>query len=235
MATNTLSVDFSTYDASNSSVKKFLYDNQLNVATYTINKTADPYGRAFTLNNTDIQDGYLTMTVSGGTPPGGNVPSSGIRTAFNNILYGTFKTVAITSPVPGVCHGFFTYKNDSQETDIEILTAFYTTGNDHVRPGLQLTNQNTSNDHSRNTHLAVPYPADPTEAEHEYKIVWSQNETQQFFDGALIGTLETNVPSVPSYFVWNSWSSGNDKWSAGPPTEDAILRIKSIELEYETA
>ncbi len=41
----------------------------------------------------------------------------------------------------------------------------------------------------------------------QYKIVWGQNDTQQFFDGALVGTLETNVPSVPSYFVWNSVSA----------------------------
>ncbi|KAI0692981.1 concanavalin A-like lectin/glucanase [Cerioporus squamosus] len=233
--TTTLSVDFGTFNSSGLTVANFLKQNNLSMSTYTINKTTDPYGRAFKADNLDMQDGYLTMKVVGGIPADGNVPSAGIRTADNNILYGIFNTTAITSPVAGVCHGFFTYKNDSQETDIEVLTAFYNTSNQYVHSGLQLTNQNTSNDHSRNTHLAVPYPADPTEAEHVYTIVWTVNETKQYFDGKHIGTLDTNVPSAPSYFVWNSWSSGNEKWSAGPPTEDAILRIKRIDLEYQTA
>ncbi|RPD73465.1 concanavalin A-like lectin/glucanase [Lentinus tigrinus ALCF2SS1-7] len=231
---DTLSVDFSTYDPSSLTVAEFLAKNNFSIATYTIDKSADPYGRAFTADNVDIRDGYLAMKVSGGTPPGGNVPSAGIRTMNNNILYGTFKTTAITSPVPGVCHGFFTYESDSQESDIEILTAFYDTGNQYVQPGLQLTNQNNYGNHSQNTHSAVPYPADPRTGEHEYTLEWSADATRFFFDGDLVATLTSNVPYEPSYFVWNSWSSGNEKWSAGPPTEDAILMISKIEMEYNT-
>ena len=68
---------------------------------------------------------------------------------------------------------FFTYESDSQESDIEILTAFYNTGNKYVQPGLQLTNQNNYGNHSQNTHSAVPYPADPTASEHEVRAPFS--------------------------------------------------------------
>ena len=101
----TLSVDFSTYASSNLTVAKFLAQNNISISTYTIVKSADPYGRAFTANNIDIQNGYLMLTVTGGTPAGGNVPCAEIRTTNKNILHGTFKTTAITSPVPGVVHG----------------------------------------------------------------------------------------------------------------------------------
>ena len=69
-----------------------------------------------------------------------------------------------------VSASFFTYESDSQESDIEILTAFYNTSNQYVRPGLQLTNQNNYGNHSQNTHSAVPYPADPTAGEHEVRV-----------------------------------------------------------------
>lgn len=101
----TLSVDFSTYASSNLTVAEFLAQYNISISTYLISKSADPYGRQFTADNIDIQDGYLMLTVSGGTPSGGNVPCAGIRTTNKNILHGTFKTTAITSPIPGVVHG----------------------------------------------------------------------------------------------------------------------------------
>lgn len=64
---------------------------------------------------------------------------------------------------------FFTYKNDCQESDIEILTSHFTTGNARVNPGLQLTNQATNCNSSTNTRDAIPYPEDPTTSEHEVR------------------------------------------------------------------
>ena len=112
---------------------------------------------------------------------------TGVDAEQSRVSRRTFKTVAIASPVPGVCHGyvwiclirlshslksyricsFFTYKNDCEESDIELLTSFFNTGNTYVQPGLQLTNQNLQCDHTQNTHTQVAYPADPTAGEHE--------------------------------------------------------------------
>ena len=158
---------------------------------------------------------------------------------------------------------FFTYKNDCEESDIELLTSFFSKGNTYVKPGLQLTNQNLQCDHSKNTHTEVAYPADPTAGEHEvrvtsspilpianllepphltplsfdaqYTLIWSAKSVQYLFDGKVVKTLTGNVPNAPSSFVWNSWSGGNVRWTAGPPIRDSILRIKSISLEYQTA
>ncbi|EJF56921.1 hypothetical protein DICSQDRAFT_163639 [Dichomitus squalens LYAD-421 SS1] len=190
----TLSVDFSTFASSGLTVAQFLDQSSLYVSAYEVqtsypsDPTADPFSHTFVTDNVDIQDGYLTLRVSGPTGQGASVLSAEVGTYDANILYGTFKTVAIASPVPGVVHGFFTYKNDCQESDIELLTSFYTTGNTFVQPGLQLTSQDLH-----------------------------------------------NVPTESSSFLWNSWSGGNERWSAGPPTQDAILKIKSSSLEYETA
>ena len=41
----------------------------------------------------------------------------------------------------------------------------------------------------------------------QYTLVWNANATKYYFDGKLVGTLTTNVPSEPSYFVWNAVST----------------------------
>lgn len=105
VAAKTLSVDFSTFASSGLTVAEFLDQNQLYRSAYNVTPAEDPYGHQFRTENVDIQNGYLTLKVSGGTQPGGLVPSAEVGTYDSNILYGTFKTTAISSPVPGVCHG----------------------------------------------------------------------------------------------------------------------------------
>ncbi|RPD63691.1 concanavalin A-like lectin/glucanase [Lentinus tigrinus ALCF2SS1-6] len=231
----TISVDFSSYDPTNHTVEEFLANYSLIINNYTVDSSGDPFSRTYTASNVDISDGYLTLKVSGGTQNGSSVPSAAIQTNDTNIRYGTFKTTAIASNVSGVCHGFFTYENDCQESDIEILTSHFTTGNARINPGLQLTNQATNCNSSDNTRDAIPYPQDPTTAEHEYTLEWSKKASKFYFDDALIATMDTNVPSAPSSFLWNSWSSGNPNWTSGPPTQDSILRISKIDINYKTS
>ena len=69
----------------------------------------------------------------------------------------------------------------------------------------------------------------------QYTLAWSANSVQYLFDGKVVSTLTGNVPNQPSSFLWNSWSGGNIRLTAGPPAQDAILRIKSISLDYQTA
>ena len=72
--------------------------------------------------------------------------------------------------IPNAClSSFFTYHNDCEESDIELLTSFFNSSDTTVHPGLQLMNQNRQCDHSKNTHTHVAYPADPTTGEHEVR------------------------------------------------------------------
>ncbi|TFK85056.1 glycoside hydrolase family 16 protein [Polyporus arcularius HHB13444] len=229
----TLSVDFSEYNSS-MTVADFLFAKGFKINTYDVDG-GDPYNRTYEADNVGIADGYLTMKVTGGTKPGSNVPSACIQTIDSNIVSGTFKTTAIASEVEGVCHGFFTFESNSQESDIEILTSFLYSGNDAVDGGLQLTNQANNGNSSQNTRKAVPYPADPTAGEHEYTLEWSSGSSKFFFDGSEVATINENVPTAPSAFLVNAWSGGNPNFTAGPPTEDAILRVSKMEFMYETA
>ena len=98
-------VDFSTYDPTNHTVAEFLANYSLIINNYTVDSASDPFSRTYTASNVDISDGYLMLTVTGGTQNGSSVPSAAIQTNDTNIRSGTFKTTAIASNVSGVCHG----------------------------------------------------------------------------------------------------------------------------------
>ncbi|GAA5898977.1 hypothetical protein JCM6882_004583 [Rhodosporidiobolus microsporus] len=228
----TLDVDFGDFTGSHGQVESWLNERGLEVSSWPIDSTPLPH--TYLVENVDIVDGSLRLKVPG-VSGDADVTGGEVATQASDILYGTFTTVARTSPVAGVCHGFFTYTNDNAEIDIEVLTSYYTEGYGYsVQPGLEFTNQPLV-DGEESTNTAVPYGFDPTADFHEYTIEWTSTASKFYVDGELKKTFKTNVPKVPAQFMWNSWSSGDPNWSAGPPTEDSYLDIRSIHLEYTTA
>ncbi|CAH0041124.1 unnamed protein product [Clonostachys rhizophaga] len=181
--------------------------------------------------NVAVKDGYLVLTVPGGQSK--PYKSAEVDTTVGNILYGSVRTVAIFSQTPGVCNGIFFYKSDSQETDIEWLSDPNNTSDNGVNH-LWLTNQENDGD-GQKTVFSVAPPSNPTTTEHEYRIDWTQGRVQWFVDGVQVAETTKDVPSVPGPWVWNNWSNGDKGWSAGPPTADAVFKIKSIDMYYNTA
>lgn len=115
---------------------------------------------------------------------------------------------------------------------MEYLSDPASTANDKKPPPLQLTNHGPN---GGNTHETVAAPADATSAVHEYRIDWTAGKVVFLVDGNPIKTFTTNVPSIGGTWIFNIWSAGDPTWSAGPPKNDAILRIQSIVAYYNTA
>ncbi|GAA5936192.1 hypothetical protein JCM10213_004707 [Rhodosporidiobolus nylandii] len=209
--TTVVDVDFSDFDGS-STVSSFLGKHGLMVSTYG-EVASEPSVHSFVGENVDIVDGVLRLKVSATS--------------------GTFTTVAKLTPVEGVCAGFFTYTDDNHEIDIEALSSYYTKGYKYsVQPGLEFTNQPLVPGEESNT--VTPYVFDPTADYHSYTIEWTAQASKLYVDGELKNTFTENVPQIGAAFIWNSWSSGDPNWSAGPPKQDSYTLIKSVHLEYTT-
>ena len=95
--------------------------------------------------------------------------------------------------------GNFFYKNDNQETDIEILTA-------NLGSGVHYTNQPNVPGQGSTT-ITGPLPSDATTAFHEYRLDWVHGRTDFYLDGILQKSLTANVPSVAGEWIWNNWRS----------------------------
>jgi hypothetical protein len=114
------------------------------------------------------------------------------------------------------------YRNDTQETDIEIRT-----GDPNY---VHFTNQQTRPGNGETT-FAVPAPATMASAFHEYRYDWLPTGTNFYIDGALVMSINRNVPSAAGWLMWNSWSNGW-AWTFGPPAQDNILLIRSVEAYF---
>ncbi|GAA5854127.1 hypothetical protein JCM9279_002841 [Rhodotorula babjevae] len=225
-----LHVDFSTFSSSDT-VDGFLQAAGLAASDWPV--AFEPVSVMMTPDNVDIVDGALSLKVTGSSGMG-EVQSAEVATVEQGILYGKVTTRAKASPVPGVCHGFFFYDKDNREVDIELLTSYYTKGRgDSVKPGIQLTNHPLTPDGEMYNEVYA-YPWDPTADFHDYTIEWTASETIFSLDGEVLDTFTTNVPKKPMTFNWNSWSSGEPNWSAGPPTEDSYLLISAIAANWTT-
>ncbi|THW39686.1 hypothetical protein D6D21_07181 [Aureobasidium pullulans] len=150
-----------------------------------------------------------------------------LATSYSDILYGSVRTVAKISNVPGTTHGFIFYANDTQEVDFAFLTSDTSKA--------WLTNEQVTYTSPYSTY-SVAAPGDASSAYHEYRLDWLPGVSKFYIDGVLVQTITDNAPSTPGSWnlfadqekIWNNWSNGN-AWAQGPPLSDSVLKIRSID------
>ncbi|GAB7348596.1 hypothetical protein MBLNU459_g6980t1 [Dothideomycetes sp. NU459] len=191
----------------------------LSYSLYTVASGNSPFARRFDQTNIgyNLTNGAVTLTVPGGQTSG-PISSSQLVSSYSDILYGSVRTVAMVSNVPGTTHGFTFYSNDTQEIDFAFLTGDTTM--------VHLTNEQV-NSSSAATSYTQAAPSDATKAFHEYRVDWVPGASKFYIDGVLVQTITSNVPSTPGMWVWNNWSNGN-AWAGSPPKYDSVLQIQSI-------
>jgi hypothetical protein len=165
-----------------------------------------PYNHCFDPSNVVVSDGFLNLKVPGGQEPTSDnaISCAEITTKFK-IQYGSVRTNAIFSTVPGTCHGTsshpspllptnptllgnFFYHNDTQEIDIEYVSDNSSISNPggqgkDLPPWLQYSNQ-ANKPGGKATYASGDPPNDVTVV-HEYRIDWTADKTRFFLDGIL--------------------------------------------------
>ncbi|KAF5006007.1 hypothetical protein FDECE_7581 [Fusarium decemcellulare] len=187
--------------------------------------------RTFIPSNVVVKNNYLQLIVPGGQT---DMPYTcgEVYTTIDNIKYASVRTTAILSQAPGVCNGMFFYQSDTQEIDIEWLSDPNSESNDGTRQ-LWFTNQDANGD-GEATFTSIKPPSKATSTEHEYRIDWTPGRVQFFVDGVKKWETTQDVPTYPGPWIWNNWSNGDDGWSAGPPAQTAVFKIKKIDMFYNT-
>ncbi|KAI5199397.1 concanavalin A-like lectin/glucanase [Aureobasidium subglaciale] len=201
----------------------------LSISNYGITADPDddehPFDQYYGPQNVILKKGQpLKLRVPGGQKKS-PIQGAEFTTAYDDVLFASVRTVAKVSAVPGTCHGclgFFFYKSDTQETDIEIRTSFPTE--------LFLTNQKSSARSVAST-FSSPAPAHMSAGFHEYRFDWLPGVTKFYVDGKYVGSMKKNVPKQQGSMVWNNWANGGS-WSEGPPGKDSVLEIKSVEMYF---
>ncbi|KAK6524693.1 hypothetical protein TWF281_011594 [Arthrobotrys megalospora] len=205
-------------------------------------QTSTPKNIAYSPSNLKYNSNSkaLELIVSGGLPTRSSIPSAEISTMMDRILYGSFRFNVKVSSVAGACSGLFFYKDDNHEIDIEILTSHIrnsTTQRDGVpKPGVQLTVQPLTKNQVLTNYKVVPFDGkfDPTKGYHEYRFDWLKTGVKYSVDGSSYGTYTRFIPKTAGQIIINNWSNGNPYWSAGPPLQNSILSVRSVDIYFNT-
>ena len=129
------------------------------------------------------------------------------------------------------------YFNDTQEIDMEFLSAQYNASSHPVNLVLQSTESEQAgfNAAQTGTFQAHQLPFDPSGAFHEYRFDWSTNAVTFYADGVLLDTMTQAIPTQPGHITLSHWSTGNPDWSAGPPATDAILTVEYMKAYFNSS
>lgn len=140
-----------------------------------------------------------------------------------DFLYGSFRSYMRTTSVNGTVAAMYLY-NTEQEIDIEILSAVEPPQSYFaIHPGL-LEDGKASHLTHDNHWLGF----DPSLEFHEYRFDWMPGLVIFYIDGQEAQRMATNIPNMPSRFMFNHWSDGNPNFSRGPPEQDAIFEVMNI-------
>lgn len=196
-----------------------------------------PYNHQYDPSNVVVRNGFLELRVPGNQHPteatNYSVSAAEVFTAQQDILYASVRTRAIFSTVKGTCQSSFFYKTDNQETDIEYLSDPASEANNGDGASIHYTNQGLLEGEPSTT-AHGPAPANVGTAVHEYRLDWTAGFTAFYIDGVLQKKHTVNVPNVAGTWLWNNWANGDIQWTVGPPAQDSVMKIQSIDMYFNT-
>lgn len=125
------------------------------------------------------------------------------------------------------------YQSDSQEIDVELLSKLYqepTKAADlllviHADPDVP------TNELFRPTTVGFR----PADGYHEYRFDWNPERVNYYADGQFLWESTAGVPSKGGGLTLNHWSNGDPGWSAGPPAQDARMKISYIKAYFNSS
>lgn len=176
---------------------------------------------------------------------GDMVPMSELVSVQGEILYGSFRIGMKTTPVNGTCGAFFFYFSDSEEIDMEFLSkqqvqTSTTSGRSNGSVNLVIQSPESAQQGyvspgSPDFKATVLPGFSAAEGYHEYRFDWFPERVDFYADSELLSSMTDNVPDAAGRLHIVHWSNGNAGWSAGPPTQDAVLTVSYVKAYFNTS
>lgn len=193
--------------------------------TRMVNSPANVYIQ----QNNDSSDPFTFLTLR--TSRSDDFQSAGeIESNQKNLLRVSMRMSARVVGDKGAVAGFFTYIDDENETDIEILTNDAT---DVVRYTNQPSVDKEGDEVPGASQKKTSLPA--WDEWQTHRIDWLDKDSYWYLNDKQVASSSYSIPRKPSYLVANMWSDGGS-WS-GNMTEggSAEFQIQWIEITFNTS
>ena len=195
----------------------FTYLNVDNYGPLDIKNTMSSANVAFT-------NGAMSLTTRN---DGSGAQQSADMYSNPSMLYGSFRMHAQITGSPGAVAGFFTYLDNYNEQDIEILTneaenqIHYTT-HDNGGAGNGNPTVNTTMSASRSEYVT-------------YRLDWIPGKSSFYTGNDPVKVLTDAVPTSPCTLNMNMWSAGTGWGGAMAEGKSAVMNVQWIEAVYDDA
>lgn len=193
--------------------------------------SSTPYQVNYTTSNVVLPwngsaNGVVTLIASAYFgAPGGAVGCGEIVTVRDDILYGSFRASYAVTGGEGAVAGFFSYADDLNENDIEILTKDGDNEVSFTNQGANLTDSSVI--------TTLPNDAVTTDSQ-EYRFDWTADSVKYYVNDYFLTNITKNPSQEASQIRLNAWSNG-DTFTGGPPTTDMQMSISSITMYFNSS
>ncbi|KAF2706806.1 glycoside hydrolase family 16 protein [Pleomassaria siparia CBS 279.74] len=156
--------------------------------------------------------------------------SAEIENEQKNLMHCSMRMHGRVIGAAGAVAGFFTFYDDNNESDVEILT------ND-PKDMIRYTNQPSVDKKGNVIQVASAAPTDLPKWDdwQTHRIDWLPKNSYWFLDDKQVAANTYSVPRKPSNLVINMWSDGGS-WSGNMSVGDsAEFQIQWIELIFNTS
>ncbi|CAA9957150.1 Glycoside hydrolase family 16 protein [Pyrenophora teres f. maculata] len=187
-----------------------------------------------TINNdaesTKEQSTYLTLHTT--RLPNGTQLAAELDFAEHNATFASMRMLARIRGASGAVAGFFTYHNDTTESDIEIPTGgasneLYCSNQPTTDPDTNVPIQGATFNVSLEAH-------EPASAWNSYRMDWTSGRSVWYVNGVQSADTEVNVPDTESRIILNLWSNGGNFSGRMATGEEAWFDIQWVELLFNT-
>jgi beta-glucanase (GH16 family) len=159
------------------------------------------------------------------------VSTAEVESLQQNLMFASLRLRARVRGTTGAVAGMFTYFDDNNESDIEILTR---DPNTEVR----CTNQPSVDSSGRVVKAAekdVNFLGKNWGQWNTYRIDWTPTTSAWYLNGANVANNTYSIPRVPSTLIMNMWSDGG-VWSGVMPVGgSSYLDIEWVEMAFNTS
>lgn len=200
-------------------------------ASYQIKPPNSAYIRDFTPNQVHLSTSGLELTAS---PPikGKKVPCGQIFSKSATLFHGSYQAQIRIKKIPGTVTGFFSYKDDNSEIDMEYLSAWYNSTLQYsVKPQIYLDNGSPNS----STYQLDTWNEKSTSFDkdfHDWSFIWLPHEVKYGLDADWSKSITTNVPKKPGRVALTQWSDGDPTFSKGPVMQDSTVTISILQAVY---
>ncbi|KAM0789986.1 hypothetical protein ACM66B_005318 [Microbotryomycetes sp. NB124-2] len=213
------------------SLVSFLEKNQM-ILVDGARFDGDPLDYEYSAKQAKVADDCLLLTVKKGKENGVTYGAQ-IATKEKKIQYGLITTRAKLTSVQGIRQSIQFAFDKEDAIELGAPSSFYgsTQGITGLTPGLQM--KVIQGDSVRQT---FSYVRDVDSDFRDFTLFWTPYYVVMFVDGKSFGTsqISEGIPKRSAAIKWGVFCNGDNHYSAGPPEEDATMKIASIEGWYVT-